>query len=39
MGTLKMKDRLWGLRQVVTDYLTKPVNARELMQKSRPLNS
>lgn len=30
-------DRVWGLRQGAKDYVTKPVNAAELMEKIRAL--
>jgi len=30
-------DRVWGMRQGAKDYLTKPVNAEELMEKIRAL--
>lgn len=30
-------DRVWGLRQGAKDYITKPVNAEELMEKIREL--
>ena len=30
-------DRVWGLRQGAKDYITKPVNADELMEKIRDL--
>lgn len=30
-------DRVWGLRQGARDYITKPVNAEELMEKLRAL--
>ena len=30
-------DRVWGLRQGARDYITKPVNQAELMQKIRAL--
>lgn len=30
-------DRVWGLRQGAKDYITKPVNADELMEKIRAL--
>jgi len=30
-------DRVWGLRQGAKDYITKPVNAKELMEKIRAL--
>jgi twitching motility two-component system response regulator PilH len=30
-------DRVWGLRQGAKDYITKPVNARELVEKIRLL--
>jgi twitching motility two-component system response regulator PilH len=30
-------DRVWGMRQGASDYITKPVNAQELMQKIRAL--
>ncbi len=30
-------DRVWGLRQGAKDYITKPVNAHELMEKIRAL--
>ena len=31
-------DRVWGLRQGAKDYITKPVNAQELMEKIRALS-
>jgi twitching motility two-component system response regulator PilH len=30
-------DRVWGMRQGATDYVTKPVNADELMAKIKAL--
>jgi len=30
-------DRVWGLRQGAKDYITKPVNAQDLMEKIRAL--
>nr|WP_255632077.1 response regulator [Rhodoferax sp. U2-2l] len=30
-------DRVWGLRQGASDYITKPVNAQELMEKIKAL--
>ncbi|MBT3066920.1 response regulator [Rhodoferax sp. U11-2br] len=30
-------DRVWGLRQGASDYITKPVNAQELMDKIKAL--
>ena len=30
-------DRVWGLRQGARDYITKPVNARELLAKIKSL--
>ncbi len=30
-------DRIWGMRQGARDYITKPVNARELMAKIKAL--
>jgi len=30
-------DRVWGLRQGARDYITKPVNAEELMEKIKAL--
>ena len=30
-------DRVWGMRQGAKDYITKPVNAAELMEKIRAL--
>ncbi len=32
-------DRLWGLRQGAKDYITKPVNAQELMEKIQALTA
>ena len=31
-------DRVWGLRQGASDYITKPVNAQELMDKIKALS-
>ncbi len=31
-------DRVWGLRQGAKDYITKPVNALELLEKIKALN-
>jgi len=31
-------DRVWGMRQGASDYITKPVNAAELMEKIRALD-
>jgi twitching motility two-component system response regulator PilH len=30
-------DRVWGMRQGARDYVTKPVNAEELLSKIRAL--